>query len=93
MFSTPEPEKIEWQKSKDGYDFHGIDLTKPKYYGSSDLTNNPKLIVLKTSFDDKVHYRLLVRNKIGESISKTVYLNVTGSMFRLKLHHKTVHFF
>lgn len=77
--STPPPEKVKWQKSKDGKDFHCIDITKPNYYGSKELPFKPLLMIPKTTFDDGQYYRLLVRNKIGESVSDTVYLNVTGS--------------
>lgn len=74
--SMPTPEKIEWQESKDGVDFNCIGYAK---YPQS--TNNficPSFVINETSFDDK-RYRLLVWNRIGESVSNTVYLNVTGS--------------
>lgn len=76
--STPEPNKIEWQKSKDGIDFHCIE--KPLYFRSTDIFTSPTYVIPKTTFTDKLHYRLLVWNEIGESVSNTVYLNVTGSM-------------
>lgn len=77
--STPPPEHVIWQKSKDGNNFYCIDITKPNYYGSNDIPFKPLLVILKATFDDKLNYRLLVRNKIRESISETVHLNVTGS--------------
>lgn len=77
--STPPPEQVIWQKSKDGNNFHCIDITKPNYYGSNDIPFKPLLVIPKATFDDKLNYRLLVRNKIRESISETVHLNVTGS--------------
>lgn len=77
--STPPPEQVIWQKSKDGNNFHCIDIRKPKYYGSNDIHSKPLLVIPKATFDDKLNYRLLVRNKIRESISETVHLNVTGS--------------
>lgn len=77
--STPPPEQVIWQKSKDENNFYCIDITKPNYYGSNDIPFKPLLVILKATFDDKLNYRLLVRNKIGESISETVHLNVTGS--------------
>lgn len=82
--STPSAEHVTWQKSKDGNDFHCIDITKPKYYGSNDTPFQPLLVIPKASFEDKLYYRLLVKNKITESISDKVYLNVTGSMNFLK---------
>lgn len=78
--SSPPPEQIKWQKSKDGNNFHCIDITKPNYYGSNDIPFKPLLVIPNATFDDRMYYRLLVRNKIRESISDTVYLNVTGSM-------------
>lgn len=87
--SCPPPEQVKWQKSKDGNNFHCIDITKPNYYGSNDIPSKPLLVIPKATFDDKLYYRLLVRNKIRESISDAVCLNVTGSMiffFILKLH-------
>nr|XP_034321578.1 uncharacterized protein LOC105323062 [Crassostrea gigas] len=77
--STPPPEQVIWQKSKDGNNFYSIDITKPNYYGSNDIPSKPLLVIPKATFDDKLNYRLLVRNKTRESISETVHLNVTGS--------------
>lgn len=82
--SSPPPEQVRWQKSKDGNNFHCIDITKPNYYGSNDIPSKPLLQIPKATFDDKLYYRLLVRNKIRESISDTVQLNVTGSMIFFK---------
>lgn len=79
--STPSAEHVKWQKSKDGNNFYCIDVTKSNYYGSNDAPFNPLVAIPKATFDDKLYYRLLVRNKIRESVSDAVYLNVTGSMF------------
>lgn len=76
--STPKPKKIKWQKSKDGIDFHCTE--KPIYFKSSDLFTSPPYVIPISSFTDKLYYRLLVSNKIGENVSNTVYLYVTGSM-------------
>lgn len=77
--STPTPERTEWQKSKDGTDFHLIG--KPKmYFGSTEDFKSPFLVIPKTTFADKLFYRLLVWNRVGKSASNTIYLNVTGSM-------------
>lgn len=77
--STPTPKKIEWQKSKDGVEFNCIG--KPIYFESDDTFTCPFLPLKKTTFADNLYYRLLVWNGIGEGVSNTVYLNVTGSMF------------
>lgn len=78
--SIPSRKKVEWQTSKDGTDYHCIDVEDPKYYGSNVIPECPLLVIPKTKFDDKLYYRLLVWNDIGEGISNTVKLNVTGSM-------------
>lgn len=77
--STTTPEKIEWQKSKDGIDFHLIG--KPDIYlESTEHFKNPFLVIPKTTFADKLFYRLWVWNRVGNNTSNTLYLNVTGSM-------------
>lgn len=76
--STPTPEKTEWQKSKDETDFHLIGKSDI-YLGSNDF-KNPFLVIPKTTFADKLFYRLWVWNRVGKSVSNTFYLNVTGSM-------------
>lgn len=80
--SIPEPEHVKWQKSKDGNNFYCIDVTETNYCGDYETPLIPShlLVIPKATFDDKLYYRLLVKNKIRESISDTVYLNVTGSM-------------
>lgn len=76
--STPTPEKTEWQKSKDETDFDLIG--KPDIYlGSNENYKNPFLVIPKTTFADKLFYRLWVWNRVGKSASNTFYLNVTGS--------------
>lgn len=60
--SLPPPEQVIWQKSKDGNKFYCIDLTKPNYYGSNDIPFKPLLVIPKATFDDKLNYRLLVKN-------------------------------
>lgn len=72
--SIPTPENIEWQTSRDGVHFHSTEIAK-----YSDNTDN-SFVVHKATFADKLYYRLRVWNAIGETISNTVYLNVTGSM-------------
>lgn len=81
--SIPPTENVEWQKSKDGIDFHCIDIKTPKYYGSSVMPASPLLKILEIGFVDKLYYRVLVGNKFGESISNTVFLGVKGS----KINH------
>lgn len=77
--STPTPEKTEWQKSKDGTDFQLIGK-RNIFIESNENFKNPFLVIPKTTFADKLFYRLWVWNRVGKSVSNTFYLNVTGSM-------------
>lgn len=76
--STTTPEKIEWQKSKDRIDFHCI--KEPSLFRTTARFECPSYVIPKTTFTDKLYYRLLVWNENGEGVSNTVYLDVTGSM-------------
>lgn len=76
--STTTPEKIEWQKSKDEIDFHCI--KEPIILRTTASFECPSYVIPKTTFTDKLFYRLLVWNENGEGVSNTVYLDVTGSM-------------
>lgn len=69
-----------WQKSVDGTAFHFIDINAGKYHGS-DYLKDTSLVLQKPTFDDMLYYCLLVGNLIGDRVSNTVYLDVTGSMF------------
>lgn len=71
--SIPTADKFEWQKSKDGDDFYCIGKQE-------DFGNTGNFTIPKATFADKLYYRLLVWNRIGESFSNTIFLNVTGSM-------------
>lgn len=82
--SNPPADKFEWQKSKDGKDFDFIDITKPKYFGSSLTAKSPVLVIPKATFEDKLYYRLVIWNKFGEDVSNTVDVNITGSMIFFK---------
>lgn len=82
VFSCPTPVRAEWQNSDDGKTFRQIDTNNPHYYGSTEVrkySKSPLLVIPYTTFDDMLHYRLLVWNKIGDHFSNTLYLNVTGS--------------
>lgn len=80
LSSCPLPDEAEWQKSVDGITFHCIDISEPKYYGSSKNIENPSIVISKVTFDDTQFYRLLLRNKIGEHTSDKVHIRVIGSM-------------
>lgn len=85
VVSCPAPDGAQWQKSIDGLIFHDIDISEPKYHGSSLNPKSPKLEINLISFDDKHYYRLRVWNKVGEHVSKTFFLNVIGSKYRLAI--------
>lgn len=83
ILSTPPTEKVEWQKSKNGNDFYCINTTEEKYSGSKNFlipeSESAILVILRTTFDDMLFYRLMVWNRIGVNFSNTVELKVTGS--------------
>lgn len=76
--STTRLEKIEWKKSEDGIDFHCTE--NPIHSKSTANFTSPCYVIPKTTFNDKLYYRLLVWNENEEGDSNTVFLNVTGSM-------------
>jgi hypothetical protein len=78
--TCPPLEGALWQKSSDLVTFEEMDMKNPKYFGSTSDIANPVLKFAKPTFSDRLYYRLQVWNKIGESYSNTVYLNVTGGM-------------
>lgn len=79
--SCPKLEGVEWQCSSDGNEFFRIDISTPHYHGSKQLAESPLLVISKTTFEDRLHYRLRVMNKIGRSFSNILYLDVKGSMY------------
>lgn len=83
ILSTPPTVKVEWQKSKNGNDFYCINTTEEKYSGSKNFlipeSESAILVILRTTFDDMLFYRLMVWNRIGVNFSNTVELKVTGS--------------
>lgn len=80
--ACPKLERVEWQGSSDGKTFIPIDISKPHYHGSKQLVESPLLVISKTTFEDRLHYRLHVMNKIGKSFSNILYLDVRGSMYQ-----------
>lgn len=79
ILSIPSPDGVEWQKSNDGKTFESINIRQRKYNGSSCNSASPLLVIPNVAFEDKLYYRLLVWNKIGEQYSNSVYINVKGS--------------
>lgn len=79
IVSCPSPDGVQWQQSNDGTTFNSIDISQPKYSGSSCNPNSPLLMIPKVTLEDKLYYRLLVWNKIGEQYSNTIFLNVKYS--------------
>lgn len=81
---TTRPEKIKWQKSKDGIDFHYTE--NPIHSLSTANFTSPSYVTPKTTFTDKLYYRFLIWNENGEGVSNTVYLYVTESMALFQVH-------
>lgn len=80
--SCPSPDEVKWQRSRDGNSFNFIDIDEPEYFRSTNDIQSPLLRIPKATSDVQLYYRLYLRNKLGENISNTIYLNITGS----KLH-------
>lgn len=93
--SCPPPEGMEWHESIDGETFCRIDTSQPKYNGSSVNPYQPYLLIPKTTLNDEQFYRALVWNKIGRSMTETVYLkgNAPSRIKRLKRSMKTIYTF
>lgn len=87
--SCPKPDGVEWQKSKDGINFLGIDINKPHYHGSSLNRESPLLLISNTVFKDMSYYRIRVWNKIGEHLSDPLYIDVKGSPPNITSSHET----
>uniref|UniRef100_A0A8W8J3T1 DZIP3-like HEPN domain-containing protein n=1 Tax=Magallana gigas TaxID=29159 RepID=A0A8W8J3T1_MAGGI len=87
--SCPKLERVEWQGSSDGKKFFRIDISKPHYHGSKQLAESPSLVISKTNFEDRLHYQLCVRNKIGRTFSNILYLDVKGSPPNITTSHET----
>lgn len=82
MSSVPSPFGVEWQKSIDNQNFSCINVTDPKFEGSSQKSKSPLLVITNITFEDVLFYRLRVWNAIGESFSNTLHLNVIKSMHK-----------
>uniref|UniRef100_A0A8W8NTZ8 Ig-like domain-containing protein n=1 Tax=Magallana gigas TaxID=29159 RepID=A0A8W8NTZ8_MAGGI len=89
VMSTPQPEKAQWQKSKDGNVFLALDVKRSKYFGSNSSPGCPCLVIPKTTFNDIGYYRLQISNKLGVNVSNIVYLKVTGSLPNITISHET----
>lgn len=83
--SCPSLDGTTWEKSVDGQVFRCIDISNPKYDGSSNDIKNPLLVIPKVSFEDTQFYQLVVWNKIGKSASNKVHIQVTGSMYQCSI--------
>lgn len=77
--SCPPPDEVKWQRSRDGNSFNFIDINEPEYFRSTNDIQSPLLRIPKAMSDVQLYYRLYLRNKLGENISNTIYLNITGS--------------
>lgn len=85
--SCPSPDEVKWQRSSDGNSFDFIDIDDPQYFGSTNDILSPFLRIPKATSDVQLYYRLFLRNKLGENISNTIYLNITGSAPNIMVSH------
>lgn len=90
LSSFPPLEGASWQKSSDSVTFENIDIDHQKYYGSKTDPTEAVLTFTNATFDDMLYYRLHVWNKIGESVSNVVHLNVTGSKKQIVHNNKNL---
>ncbi|XP_062568433.1 titin-like, partial [Saccostrea cucullata] len=87
--SCPPAERAVWEKSIDAVIFETIYVRDRKYANSILDPSNPVLRLTSLTFDDKLYYRLRVWNSIGECVSNTILLNVTGDPPNISNGHET----
>lgn len=72
--SFPKHSNVIWTKGKDKQ----IDITQPKYIGSSIVGDCPVLCINNASKDDEDIYSVEVSNALGKDICKSEKLKVIG---------------
>ncbi|XP_062609206.1 uncharacterized protein LOC134270956 isoform X2 [Saccostrea cucullata] len=87
--SCPPAERAVWEKSIDAVIFETIYVRDRKYANSILDPSNPVLRLTSLTFDDKLYYRLRVWNSIGECVSNTILLKVTGDPPNISNGHET----
>ncbi|XP_056016974.1 titin-like [Ostrea edulis] len=89
--SCPPVEYAIWEKMNSITDeFHEIDIMESdKYSGSNIDHRHPQLVIKNVTFEDRLLYRLTVRNALGEINSKNVVLTLVGDPPSLTIHQKT----
>lgn len=75
--SFPKHGAVIWKKWEDGKNEH-IDITHPKYIGSSIVGDCPVLCINNASKGDEDFYSVEVYNALGTRICKSEKLKVTG---------------
>ena len=76
---------LKWQKYQDGF-FVDINIHKPKYAGSSNDLENPKLKINDTDEEDEVDYRLKVQLTNSINYSNVCKFKVTCLSGKNTLH-------
>lgn len=76
---------LKWQKYQNGF-FVDINIHKPKYAGSSNDLQNPKLKIHDMDKEDEVDYRLKVELKNSINYSNVCNFKVTYLSGKITLH-------
>lgn len=77
----PKHDPVIWMKGR----YH-IDITQPKYKGSSDVGNSPVLCINSLTMEDEDIYSIEANNEIGRGTSCTQKLKVYGGKTDLFLY-------
>lgn len=72
--SYPKHDNVIWKKGKD----KEINITQPKYMGSTILGDCPVLCINNASKDDEDIYSVEVSNELGKDVCKSEKLKVIG---------------
>lgn len=71
--SFPKHTRVIWMKGDEE-----IDITQPKYKGSSDVGDCPLLCINDVNTEDQVEYTIQVYNELGMGMCKSEKLIVIG---------------
>lgn len=79
--SFPKHESVKWMKGK-----KYIDITQPKYEGSTDIGDSPILCINHIDRGDAARYKIKVHNDVGTSTCKIKKLEVNGGNIKVKMY-------
>lgn len=63
-----------------------IDITQPKYEGSTDIGDSPILCINHIDRGDAARYKIKVHNDVGTSTCKIKKLEVNGGNIKVKMY-------